>query len=449
LFTGSTETARSIQRALASRGDIPFVAETGGQNAMIVDSSALPEQVAGDILASAFDSAGQRCSALRILCLQDSVADGVLDMLKGAMAELRLGDPGRIETGVGPVIDAEAQAALNAYIDAHKDRMLFQLPVPADCAAGTFVPPTLLEVGSIGELTHEVFGPILHVVRFEREGLERLIKDINATGYGLTLGIHSRIDETIDFITSRVHAGNVYVNRNMIGAVVGVQPFGGEGLSGTGPKAGGPLMLHRLLRARQPPRLSGARDEAKLDPFRIFMTWAETGAGGLLSGEERAGLAGFSKLYLYTSPLPVEMMLPGPVGEDNRLRFLPRGCLLGIAQTMADALHQFGAALATGNGLLLPNSENLAPLKQRLPEPLRPHVEFSSDLQTAEFGAVLLSDEAKQAEILHWLARRPGPIVQIVLGTPEYSLFRLVKEKTISINTAAAGGNASLMTLGR
>jgi RHH-type proline utilization regulon transcriptional repressor/proline dehydrogenase/delta 1-pyrroline-5-carboxylate dehydrogenase len=370
-------------------------------------------------------------------------------MLKGAMAELRLGDPGQIETGIGPIIDAEAQAALSAYIEADKSRILCQAPLPAACAAGTFIPPTLLEIGSIGELTREVFGPILHVVRFERAGLERLIGDINATGYGLTLGIHSRIDETIEFVTSRAHAGNIYVNRNMIGAVVGVQPFGGEGLSGTGPKAGGPLMLHRLLRAGPPPRLDGARDEAKLDAFRNFMAWAGTGAGGLLDGAERARLAALFKLYLDTSPLPVEMTLPGPVGEDNRLRFLPRGRLLGIPRTMADALHQFGAALATGNRLLFANSENLAPLKQLLPDALRSHIEFLRDWQSAQFGAVLLSDETKQADTLLRLARRPGPIVQIVCGTPEFNLFRLVKEQTMSINTAAAGGNASLMTLGK
>jgi RHH-type transcriptional regulator, proline utilization regulon repressor / proline dehydrogenase / delta 1-pyrroline-5-carboxylate dehydrogenase len=449
LFTGSTEAARSIQRALACRGNVPFIAETGGQNAMIVDSSALPEQVVGDVLTSAFDSAGQRCSALRVLCLQDGVADGILRMLKGAMAELRLGDPGKIETGVGPIIDAEAQAALSAYIEDHKSRILFQCQLPAACASGTFIPPALLEIDSIRDLTHEVFGPVLHVVRFQRAGLGRLIEDINATGYGLTLGIHSRIDETIDFITSRARAGNIYVNRNMIGAVVGVQPFGGEGLSGTGPKAGGPLMLHRLLRAGPPPRLEGARDEAKLDALRTFIAWTRTGAGGLLDREERERLAPLLKLYLDSSPLPVEVALPGPAGEDNRLRFLPRGQLLGIASGIASALHQLGAALATGNRLLLAGNGNLASLKALLPDRLRAHVEFLGDWQNAEFGAVLLSDETKLAETLHRLARRPGPIVQIVCGIPEFSLFRLLKEQTISINTAAAGGNASLMTLGK
>ena len=260
LFTGSTEVARHIQRALAGRGNIPLIAETGGQNAMIVDSSALPEQVVEDVVASAFNSAGQRCSALRVLCLQDGIADRVIQMLKGAMAELRLGDPAKLETDIGPVMGAEAQAALNSYAASHEKRILFQTPLPPECESGTFIAPTLLEIRSIKELEREVFGPILHVIRFDRSALPRLIEDINATGYGLTLGIHSRIDETIDLIADRARAGNIYVNRNMIGAVVGVQPFGGEGLSGTGPKAGGPLTLHRLLRAGPPPRLEGTRE---------------------------------------------------------------------------------------------------------------------------------------------------------------------------------------------
>ncbi len=265
VFTGSSEVARSIQHSLAQRGNIPLIAETGGQNAMIVDSSALPEQVVADVLASAFNSAGQRCSALRVLCLQEDIADRVLHMLKGAMAELRVGDQARIETDVGPVIDAGAQAALMSYTEAHKDRILFQTPLAASCAAGSFVAPTLLRIGCIGELTHEVFGPILHVVRFASHDLPRLIDDINKTGYGLTLGVHSRIDETVDFIVSRARAGNIYVNRTVIGAVVGVQPFGGEGLSGTGPKAGGPLYIRRLLRDAPRVQLPGVRDETKLE----------------------------------------------------------------------------------------------------------------------------------------------------------------------------------------
>ncbi len=247
VFTGGTETGIAINRALAARdGPIPrLIAETGGLNAMIVDSSALPEQVVDDALTSAFDSAGQRCSALRVLFLQDDVAQPILDMLLGAARELVLGDPLDYATDVGPVIDADATAAL----EAHKVRMrseareLLDLAVPPELAHGTYVGPAIYEIPSISVLKREVFGPILHVVRFDGERLGEVCEAINATGYGLTLGLHSRIKATADFVAERVKVGNMYVNRNQIGAVVGVQPFGGEGLSGTGPKAGGPHYL--------------------------------------------------------------------------------------------------------------------------------------------------------------------------------------------------------------
>ncbi len=244
VFTGGTDTGIAINRALAARdGPIPkLIAETGGLNAMIVDSSALPEQVVDDALTSAFDSAGQRCSALRVLLLQKDIADGTLEMLIGAARELKLGDPLDYATDIGPVIDAEAKALL----DAHKAKMreqyreLLDLPLSGDHAHGTFVTPAIYEIPEIGVLEKEVFGPILHVVRFDGQRLGDVCEAINQTGYGLTLGLHSRIKATADFVATRVKVGNFYVNRNQIGAVVGVQPFGGEGLSGTGPKAGGP-----------------------------------------------------------------------------------------------------------------------------------------------------------------------------------------------------------------
>ncbi len=249
-FTGSNETAAAIQDALTARGGaiVPFIAETGGINAMIVDSSALPEQVVRDVVRSAFDSAGQRCSALRVLFLQEDVADGILKMLVGAMQELAIGDPLDYATDIGPVIDEEAAIALVA----HKQRMreqareLIDLPLPEACNHGTYVAPAAYEIESIGVLKREVFGPILHVVRFAGTDLEGVIEAINGTGYGLTLGLHSRIEATADYVTAHAHVGNLYVNRNQIGAVVGAQPFGGEGLSGTGPKAGGPHYLPRF-----------------------------------------------------------------------------------------------------------------------------------------------------------------------------------------------------------
>jgi RHH-type transcriptional regulator, proline utilization regulon repressor / proline dehydrogenase / delta 1-pyrroline-5-carboxylate dehydrogenase len=449
LFTGSTGVARLIQRKLAEKGNIPFIAETGGQNAMIVDSSALPEQAVTDVLASAFDSAGQRCSALRVLCLQDGIADRVLGMLKGAMAEIRLGDPSLIETDIGPVIDAGAQAALNAYIASNKGRILCRTPMPASLPPGTFVAPALLEIGSIKELGHEVFGPVLHVVRFARGGLGRLIDEINGTGYGLTLGIHSRIDETIEFVAARARVGNIYVNRNMIGAVVGVQPFGGEGLSGTGPKAGGPFYLHRLLRKGTPPRLNGEREETKLEALNSLAAWLGTGASGLLKNDEPARLLANLKHYRETTPLPVTITLPGPVGEDNRLSFSPRGRVLGIASANFDALDQFGAALATGNRFVLSYAEGFGVLRERIPASLLPYVEFADNWRDAGPDAVLLANQSKLDEVLLALAERDGPLIQIEEPSPHYGLSRLVKEKTVSINTTAAGGNASLMTIDR
>ncbi|MBB3064444.1 bifunctional proline dehydrogenase/L-glutamate gamma-semialdehyde dehydrogenase PutA [Limibacillus halophilus] len=249
-FTGSTETARIINRVLAERDGpiIPFIAETGGQNAMIVDSTALPEQVVNDVVISSFQSAGQRCSALRVLFVQDSVADRMLKMLKGAMAELRVGNPSLLQTDVGPVIDEEARDMLEAHVTrmSSEAKVLARSDLGKDCKHGTFVAPTAVEIDSISRLQREVFGPILHVVRYKADRLDQVVEAINGTGYGLTFGIHSRIDSTVNALYHKVRAGNAYVNRNMIGAIVGVQPFGGERLSGTGPKAGGPHYLFRF-----------------------------------------------------------------------------------------------------------------------------------------------------------------------------------------------------------
>jgi len=253
-FTGSTETARRINLELARRPGpiVPFIAETGGQNAMIVDSSALAEQVVADVLTSAFDSAGQRCSATRLLYVQADIADHLLVMLAGAMDELMIGDPGMIATDVGPVIDAAAREALEAHAARmeREGRLIYRCALSSGTERGTFFAPQAYEIDSAGRLPGEVFGPILHVVRWHADRLDAVLDEITATGYGLTLGIHSRIDETVRHILGRLKIGNSYVNRSMIGAVVGVQPFGGEGLSGTGPKAGGPRYLHRFATER-------------------------------------------------------------------------------------------------------------------------------------------------------------------------------------------------------
>jgi RHH-type transcriptional regulator, proline utilization regulon repressor / proline dehydrogenase / delta 1-pyrroline-5-carboxylate dehydrogenase len=247
-FTGSTNTARSINRALAAKDGpiVPLIAETGGLNAMIVDATALPEQVTDDVVMSAFRSAGQRCSALRLLCVQEDVADKMIEMISGAARELKIGDPRDLSVHVGPVIDGAAKSRLDAHVAAMTaaNRVVYAGATPA--INGTYVAPHVIRLDAVADMTAEHFGPLLHVVRYRAKDLDQLIDAIGATGYGLTLGIHSRIEETIQRITGRLPVGNIYVNRNMIGAVVGVQPFGGSGLSGTGPKAGGPHYLIRF-----------------------------------------------------------------------------------------------------------------------------------------------------------------------------------------------------------
>ena len=256
-FTGSNETAHSINLTLAERKGpiVPFIAETGGINAMIVDSSALPEQVVKDVIASAFQSAGQRCSALRLLLVQDDIADSLLEMLKGAMEEIVIGNPAFLSTDVGPVIDMATKQGLLEYLDELEQspaqaRLLYKCELPESLNEESFIAPQVWQLSSVHDLPQEVFGPILHVVRYKGEYLDRVLDDINSLGYGLTMGIHSRLESTIQQVYARAKVGNLYVNRNMIGAVVGVQPFGGEGLSGTGPKAGGPNYLLRFMSER-------------------------------------------------------------------------------------------------------------------------------------------------------------------------------------------------------
>jgi RHH-type transcriptional regulator, proline utilization regulon repressor / proline dehydrogenase / delta 1-pyrroline-5-carboxylate dehydrogenase len=249
-FTGSTDTAKIINRSLANRDGaiVPLIAETGGQNVMIVDSTALPEQVVDDAISSAFQSAGQRCSAMRVLYVQEDVADIIIPMLKGAMDCLHIGNPLDLETDVGPVIDKAARAILDDHVVKMKGQstLLNALEVHQNYDKGTFFGPRLYEISSLDQLKKEVFGPILHVIRYKASKLDDILQQIKATGFGLTLGVHSRIEERAKYIFNNLDVGNTYVNRNIVGAVVGVQPFGGQGLSGTGPKAGGPRYLYRF-----------------------------------------------------------------------------------------------------------------------------------------------------------------------------------------------------------
>jgi RHH-type proline utilization regulon transcriptional repressor/proline dehydrogenase/delta 1-pyrroline-5-carboxylate dehydrogenase len=441
LFTGSSEVAALIDRQLAARSvdeEIVLVAETGGINAMVVDSSALPEQVVADVLASAFDSAGQRCSALRLLCLQDDVAGKVLSMLRGALRELAIGDPAELATDIGPVIDEDARGRLLAHVARMRaTHHCEQLPLPETAAQGTFVAPTVIEIESPAALDGEVFGPVLHVLRWQRPELGALIEAINATGYGLTFGVHSRIDETIDFVNARIRAGNVYVNRNMIGAVVGVQPFGGLGLSGTGPKAGGPLMLPRLRRGARGMSFPDT-DAAAAPPLRALHDWA--------SAEGLAALADRCASLAKATPFGRAIALPGPTGESNQLRFIARGRVLCVADDDHDLLLQATAALACGNRAVL-CAPGAGALVSRLPRALDPHVAATEDAGSAD-ADVVLATHAHAPALRRALAARDGPRVRV--ATPvdgEYPLEALVVEQTLTVNTAAAGGNASLMTL--
>ncbi|HZY49254.1 MAG TPA: bifunctional proline dehydrogenase/L-glutamate gamma-semialdehyde dehydrogenase PutA [Devosia sp.] len=395
VFTGSTEVARLIQRQLAPRGAVPLIAETGGINAMIVDSSALTEQVVNDVLSSAFDSAGQRCSALRLLLVQDDVADRTLTMLKGAMQELRVGNPAELRTDVGPVITAEAAERISDHIEAKRKlkHRITQSPV-AD-GRGTFVPPTLIELDRIEQLKQEVFGPVLHVVRYARQDLDRVIDEVNALGFGLTFGLHTRLDETIDRVTSRIHAGNIYVNRNIIGAVVGVQPFGGQGMSGTGPKAGGPLYLRRLVRQRP-----ADNDIAEL--------------------------------------------LPGPVGESNLYRTAPRGEILLLPQTREGLSLLLDAVAATRNAPVI-DAELVGAAVVR---ELAPQARLAAALanETSVDGVLVEGGPERVASIARQVAEFAGRIIP-VQSAADVNRDMLVHEISVSINTAAAGGNASLMAL--
>ncbi|TCO71911.1 bifunctional proline dehydrogenase/L-glutamate gamma-semialdehyde dehydrogenase PutA [Rhodovulum euryhalinum] len=404
-FTGATETARIIARAMADHmaPGTPLIAETGGLNAMVVDSTALPEQAVRDVVTSAFQSAGQRCSALRCLYVQEDIAEGFLKMLTGAMAELRLGDPWDLSTDIGPLIEAAALRDFTAHVaQARTDgRLLWQAPAPA---TGHFLSPALIRVDGIAALEREIFGPVLHVATFRAEHLDRVIDAINARGYGLTFGLHSRIDDRVQHIAERLAVGNAYVNRNQIGAVVGCQPFGGEGLSGTGPKAGGANYLPRFT-ARPAPKIAGVPEGT---------VTAETLARALREAAPGHG--------------PDSRALPGPTGESNRLSTHPRPPLLCLgpgraaAQAQTDAVRALGGAAVAVTGTVAPDM-----------------------LETLDgFAGVLWwGDSATGRAIAQALARRGGPLVPLVTGLPDTAHAR--HERHLCIDTTASGGNAALL----
>ena len=471
IFTGSTEVGRVLQRTLAGRvgargAPVPLIAETGGQNAMIVDSSALAEQTVADALVSAFDSAGQRCSALRILCVQNDIADHLLEMLRGAMAELALGRPDDLAIDVGPVIDDGARAAIDSHIEAMraKGHRVYQAPAHVRAAAlhgsGTFVPPTLIEIDRVAELAHEVFGPVLHVVRFDSAGLGALVGEINALGYGLTHGIQSRIDETIARVAGAARVGNVYVNRNTIGAVVGVQPFGGVGLSGTGPKAGGPLYLYRLLSAY--PRTQFARtlegmgarrcDSASAEDEAAFAALRDFCVAGA-SPDHRLPAALFEEIA-ERNCAGLSLALPGPTGESNTYLLSGRGTVLCLAGNALDLLTQLATVVVAGGRAVWQDGELTRALCGSLPERVlaRIRVVPAWHAPGVDFDAVLHHGGGPNLlDVMAAVARRPGPIVLVhayAAGERHLDAEHLLVEKSIALNTAAAGGNATLMAVG-
>ncbi|WP_121630584.1 bifunctional proline dehydrogenase/L-glutamate gamma-semialdehyde dehydrogenase PutA [Tropicibacter alexandrii] len=400
-FTGSTETAQIIHRSIAEHLDpgTPFIAETGGLNAMIVDSTALPEQAVQAIVESAFQSAGQRCSALRCLYVQEDIAEEFTKMLTGAMDALVAGDPWHPATDLGPVIDAEAQAGIQSHIDAAGQRLLHRVAVPD---TGYFVPPALIRVNAIEDLEREIFGPVLHIATFKAKDLDKVIDTINGTGYGLTFGLMTRIDDRVQHVSDRIHAGNIYVNRNQIGAIVGSQPFGGEGLSGTGPKAGGPLYLDRF-------RLHAAD--------RSTGVFAETGPTDL-------GKA----LLAHPAPASETRDLPGPTGEANQYRQEARLPVLCLGPGEESAKAQAAEIEALGG-------RALAATRAISPEELGRLDGFSA--------ALWWGDETTARAYRRALAGRDGPILTLITARPDKG--HAMAERHVCIDTTAAGGNAALL----
>jgi RHH-type proline utilization regulon transcriptional repressor/proline dehydrogenase/delta 1-pyrroline-5-carboxylate dehydrogenase len=563
VFTGSVAAAHSIRSALgdARHGIAPLIAETGGQNAMIVDSTALLEQAVESILSSAFDSTGQRCSALRVLYLQEDIADPLIALLAGAMAELRIGDPASLATDVGPAIDAEARARLQthrAWLQ-REGRLIYGCELPEATRHGTFFAPCAYEIDAIRQLTAEHFGPILHVIRYRAAGLERVVEEINATGYGLTFGIHSRIDATVEQVCARIQAGNRYVNRNMIGAVVGVQPFGGEGLSGTGPKAGGPHYLRHFTRQRasdgpgplspsaapQGPFLPAgggwsaasvvdgeiATGEALPIPAgaapgtiigRVVLADATQGQAALGASAATRQRCDQTPLGLRTEPLlavarrltergeelalryaleagvspahareivdqagalcrawaaqarrelAAPLVLHGATGERNEYRLHNRGPFLCLALGPRDPAQLTGmlaAALAAGNAVVLLCQGGGWLTGQWLFQALRAagvpgdmlhYLPGAGDCVLDTLlddprlaGVACLGETEKLHQIDAHLARREGPIIPFIAGhnalfiNPE-NLYRYATARTLSVDTTAAGGNASLYAM--
>jgi len=470
-FTGSTQAAQKIHRSMAQTAacDAPLIAETGGLNAMIVDTTALPEQAVRDIVASAFQSAGQRCSALRLLYVQEEVAPRITEMLMGAMEELSIGNPWQFSTDVGPVIDAAAHQTISGYIDEMKAKgaVLKQCDLSDEISGrGFFIPPALIQVSGIAELSHEIFGPVLHVATYKSGDVEAVVDQINGAGYGLTLGLHTRVNSRVQAVAERAKVGNIYVNRNQIGAVVGVQPFGGEGLSGTGPKAGGPLYLHKFLQANPAipvqldvvdnlqtglqelteidmPRLRQAQDTWMKCPDRVGRILAMLEE---LSQEDSAICEIFKARMAGYSPQAVECA--GPTGESNQLSYHGRGVIwIAGAASDLDCL----VALATGNAVIFGGGSVLGHLLvthsdfKHLVAQVAPSVTDEEIARLPDISACCLSfdDQKRKREARQLLSARKGTIISILGSHKSWREF--VHERCLSIDITASGGNTELL----
>ena len=416
-FTGSTGVAQLIYRnsSAALEPDSTFIAETGGLNAMIVDSSALPEQAIRDIVDSSFRSCGQRCSALRMLYLQKDIAETFLTMLYGAMDELDVSDPSQLSSDVGPVITRAAQQEILDHIAAARrdKKLLKQIDAPTN---GVYVGPAVIEVEGIQSLEKEIFGPVLHVTTFDALDIDKIIDDINASGYGLTFGLHTRIDDRVQRITSKLNVGNIYVNRNQIGAVVGSQPFGGEGLSGTGPKAGGPHYVKRFKRFTRP-------EHESLTGVAVDVRAVQTALDNAVTN----------------SHAPIEAIdMPGPTGESNRWSVFPRGTILCLGPTTDDAIQQMTAVAELGC-----NSVGVAPGLTG-PNTLSGFLDREALFELQGFAAVALwSTPDVLVSARKVLARRTGALIPLI--TTDEMKHLCVLERHLCIDTTAAGGNASLL----
>ena len=451
-FTGSTEVAKLIDRQLAETApNAMLIAETGGLNAMVVDSTALPEQAVRDILASSFQSAGQRCSALRILYVQRDVEERLLDMLFGAMDALSIGDPWQLSTDVGPVIDAEARQSISEYCEKMegKGRLLKRLDVPE---TGHFIAPAVFRVSGIEEMEREVFGPVLHVARFDADKIDEVMAEVNARGYGLTFGLHTRIDGRVQQVVDSAHVGNLYINRNQIGAVVGSQPFGGEGLSGTGPKAGGPYYLSKFRMSAAETVQPAPNAGPELSVGDVQLALKSLDASGWSARKDRisalrAALRGKAKVAMAAAASVDEgpIDLPGPTGESNRLTLTPRGTVLCLGPDADAVSDQTVQALRFGNAVLAvtPGAEQeLAPLIEGgLPVATLDGHLTPETIASLEIDAVALV--GGDPMIRQALAAREGRITPLVAARIDPIAY--FHERAVCIDTTAAGGNAVLL----